>query len=56
MAGIASEIEGFSEKVAVEAFKRGVIMETAGPEDEVFKLFPALTIKKRRAGRRFCNH
>ncbi|WP_059105837.1 diaminobutyrate--2-oxoglutarate transaminase [Shouchella shacheensis] len=45
MVGIASPKEGLAEKVAAEAFKRGLIMETAGPDDEVFKLFPALTIE-----------
>ncbi|WP_413375117.1 diaminobutyrate--2-oxoglutarate transaminase [Alkalihalobacillus sp. 1P02AB] len=44
MVGICSEVDGLAPKVAAEAFKRGLIMETSGPEDEVFKLFPALTI------------
>nr|ABF19050.1 EctB [Alkalihalobacillus alcalophilus] len=44
MIGIASEVKDLSAQVAKEAFKRGLIMETSGPEDEVFKLFPALTI------------
>ncbi|KMK74952.1 diaminobutyrate--2-oxoglutarate transaminase [Alkalihalobacillus pseudalcaliphilus] len=44
MVGICSEVEGLAAKVAAEAFERGLIMETSGPEDEVFKLFPALTI------------
>lgn len=46
MIGIASEVEGLAEKVAAAAFEKGLIMETAGPNDEVFKLFPALTIPK----------
>lgn len=46
MIGIASEVDGFAEKVAALAFNKGLIMETAGPNDEVFKLFPALTIPK----------
>ena len=46
MIGIASEVDGFAEKVAALAFEKGLIMETAGPNDEVFKLFPALTIPK----------
>ncbi|GAF66581.1 diaminobutyrate--2-oxoglutarate aminotransferase [Bacillus sp. TS-2] len=45
MVGVCSEVEGFASKVAAEAFERGLIMETSGPEDEVFKLFPALTIE-----------
>ncbi|TWI52894.1 diaminobutyrate--2-oxoglutarate transaminase [Halalkalibacter nanhaiisediminis] len=44
MVGVASEIEGLASRVSAEAFERGLIMETAGPNDEVFKLFPALTI------------
>lgn len=46
MIGIASKVDGFAEKVAALAFEKGLIMETAGPNDEVFKLFPALTIPK----------
>jgi diaminobutyrate-2-oxoglutarate transaminase len=44
MQGIHSDVEEFSAKVAHEAFNRGLIMETAGPNDEVFKLFPPLII------------
>lgn len=44
MVGISSEVDGLSSKIAAEAFKRGLIMETSGPKDEVFKLFPPLTI------------
>ncbi|MBP3952374.1 diaminobutyrate--2-oxoglutarate transaminase [Bacillus suaedae] len=44
MVGISSEVDGLSPKIAAEAFKRGLIMETSGPKDEVFKLFPPLTI------------
>ncbi|MFD1037462.1 diaminobutyrate--2-oxoglutarate transaminase [Virgibacillus byunsanensis] len=44
MIGISSSVEGLAEKVAAEAFSRGLIMETAGPDDEVFKLFPAINI------------
>lgn len=44
MVGIASEVEGLSNEIAAKAFELGLIMETAGPNDEVFKLFPALTI------------
>ncbi|WP_017473535.1 diaminobutyrate--2-oxoglutarate transaminase [Amphibacillus jilinensis] len=44
MVGVASEVEGLSAKIAAKAFEYGLIMETAGPNDEVFKLFPALTI------------
>ncbi|MCP8616121.1 diaminobutyrate--2-oxoglutarate transaminase [Salirhabdus salicampi] len=44
MVGISSEVDGLSEQVAAEAFKRGLIMETSGPKDEVFKLFPPINI------------
>ncbi|KAB8137919.1 diaminobutyrate--2-oxoglutarate transaminase [Gracilibacillus oryzae] len=46
MVGIASEVEGLAEKVTAKCFEYGLIMETAGPNDEVFKLFPALNIPK----------
>jgi diaminobutyrate-2-oxoglutarate transaminase len=46
MQGIATEVDGLSSKICGEAFKRGLIMETAGFDDEVFKLFPPLTIEK----------
>ncbi|MRG86358.1 diaminobutyrate--2-oxoglutarate transaminase [Salinibacillus xinjiangensis] len=44
MAGIASDVEGLASKVAAEAFNQGLIMETSGFNDEVFKLFPAINI------------
>ncbi|MRH43777.1 diaminobutyrate--2-oxoglutarate transaminase [Aquibacillus halophilus] len=44
MVGIASEVDGLSNKIAAKAFENGLIMETSGPKDEVFKLFPPLTI------------
>lgn len=44
MVGVASKVDGLATKVSHEAFERGLIMETAGPKDEVFKLFPPLTI------------
>jgi diaminobutyrate-2-oxoglutarate transaminase len=46
MVGIASEVEGLAEKVTARCFELGLIMETAGPNDEVFKLFPPLNIPK----------
>lgn len=46
MQGISSDIEGFSEKVAEHAFERNLIMETAGGQDEVFKLFPPINIEE----------
>ncbi|PBB06656.1 diaminobutyrate--2-oxoglutarate transaminase [Salimicrobium humidisoli] len=44
MQGISCGVEGIADKVAAEAFSRGLIMETAGADDEVFKLFPAINI------------
>ncbi|QDP39042.1 diaminobutyrate--2-oxoglutarate transaminase [Radiobacillus deserti] len=46
MVGISSEVDGLSNKVAAKAFENGLIMETSGPKDEVFKLFPPLNIDK----------
>lgn len=45
MQGISSDVDGLSSKVCEEAFKRGLIMETSGFDDEVFKLFPPLNIE-----------
>jgi len=44
MRGLALGEQGAAEAVCAEAFKNGVIMETAGPESEVAKLLPPLTI------------
>ncbi|SDY91784.1 diaminobutyrate-2-oxoglutarate transaminase [Evansella caseinilytica] len=44
MQGIESKVDGLSGKIAAAAFERGLIMETAGVNDQVFKLFPPLTI------------
>ncbi len=44
MIGVETKKEGLSAEIAAEAFKRGLIMETSGPEDEVFKLFPPINI------------
>ncbi|ADU30256.1 diaminobutyrate--2-oxoglutarate transaminase [Evansella cellulosilytica] len=44
MQGIESQIDGLSAKVAEVAFEKGLIMETSGVNDQVFKLFPPLTI------------
>ncbi|WP_042360939.1 diaminobutyrate--2-oxoglutarate transaminase [Geomicrobium sp. JCM 19055] len=44
--GIRTDIPDLAGKVAANAFEQGLIMETAGPNDEVFKLFPPLTIDK----------
>lgn len=42
--GIAFAESGFAERVCREAFDLGVIMETSGPNSEVAKIMPPLTI------------
>ncbi|RSL31630.1 diaminobutyrate--2-oxoglutarate transaminase [Salibacterium salarium] len=44
MQGIASDVDGLADKVTEKCFEHGLIMETAGSDDEVFKLFPPITI------------
>ncbi|SFM62771.1 diaminobutyrate aminotransferase apoenzyme [Pseudonocardia ammonioxydans] len=41
--GIQFEDEGLAEKVAGKAFEQRLLLETAGPNDEVLKLLPPLT-------------
>ncbi len=41
--GLVLERPGAAKAVAAEAFKRGLLLETSGPEDEVAKLLPPLT-------------
>lgn len=42
--GIKCNIPGLAERISQEAFRRGLIIETSGPENEVVKLLPPLTI------------
>jgi diaminobutyrate-2-oxoglutarate transaminase len=42
--GLAFARPGLAERVSAEAFRRGLLLETAGPESEVAKIMPALTI------------
>ncbi|MGH3995713.1 MAG: aminotransferase class III-fold pyridoxal phosphate-dependent enzyme, partial [Pseudonocardiaceae bacterium] len=42
--GLAFEQAEQAAKVCTAAFDRGLLMETAGPSDEVAKMLPALTI------------
>lgn len=42
--GIAFETDGLAEKIAAECYEQGLIVETAGVNDEVLKLLPSLTI------------
>ncbi|MBU9722042.1 MULTISPECIES: diaminobutyrate--2-oxoglutarate transaminase [Bacillaceae] len=44
MQGIETPVEGLAAKIAAVAFEKGLIMETSGVDDQVFKLFPPLTI------------
>ncbi|WGH81310.1 diaminobutyrate--2-oxoglutarate transaminase [Auritidibacter ignavus] len=43
LTGIYFEDQDLAGKVAAEAFKRGMLLETSGPEDEVLKVMPPLT-------------
>ncbi len=42
--GFYTPVPGLASDVAAEAFKRQLIIETSGPNSEVVKLLPALTI------------
>ncbi|MGY6499871.1 MAG: diaminobutyrate--2-oxoglutarate transaminase [Acidimicrobiales bacterium] len=42
--GIAFDDPSVASRIAKIAFQQGLIIETAGPEDEVLKLLPALTV------------
>ncbi len=42
--GLAFDQPDLAAKVCAAAFERGLLMETAGPSDEVMKIMPALTI------------
>ncbi len=44
--GLDSEIEGLASDICHEAFKNGLIMETAGVESQVAKIMPPLTIDR----------
>jgi diaminobutyrate-2-oxoglutarate transaminase len=44
MQGIACGVSGLAEKICATAFKKGLIIETSGPESEVVKLMPPLII------------
>ncbi|WP_299443482.1 diaminobutyrate--2-oxoglutarate transaminase [uncultured Rhodospira sp.] len=44
MCGIALDVPGAASAVCAHAFENGVIMETSGPDSEVAKLLPPLTI------------
>ncbi len=42
--GLAMGVPGLAAAVARECFERGLVIETAGPKDEVLKFLPPLTI------------
>ena len=42
--GLVLEHGELAMKVSSAAFERGLLVETAGPEDEVVKLLPPLTV------------
>src|SRR5699024_5090828 len=44
MRGVACGLDGAAERICEEAFNRGLLMETSGPNDEVFKFLPPLII------------
>lgn len=44
MQGVACHVDGLSKRICDEAFQRGLLMETSGPNDEVFKFLPPLII------------
>ena len=45
MQGLSCDVPGLAKAICHAAFQRGLIIETAGPESEVAKVFPALTIE-----------
>src|SRR5699024_3783581 len=44
MQGVACHVDGMASKICGAAFEHGLLMETSGPKDEVFKFFPPLII------------
>lgn len=42
--GIKCKVEGLADQISMEAFKRGLVIETSGAESEVIKLLPPLNI------------
>lgn len=42
--GVFCDVDGLAPDVCREAFKRGLVMETSGPDSKVFKLLPPLVI------------
>ncbi len=44
MRGLMTPVAGLAEEISAAAFRRGLIVETSGPDSEVIKLLPPLTI------------
>ena len=44
MQGVACHVDGVAEKICAASFEQGLLMETSGPKDEVFKFLPPLMI------------
>lgn len=42
--GMSTTVPELASQITAEAFSRGIIIETAGPEDEVVKLLPPLVV------------
>ncbi|OLN22294.1 diaminobutyrate--2-oxoglutarate transaminase [Domibacillus antri] len=53
MRGIACGVDGLAEMICGRAFEKGLIMETSGPNSEVFKIMPPLTIDREGLNRGF---
>jgi diaminobutyrate-2-oxoglutarate transaminase len=47
MQGIAVHVDDLASKICAEAFDRGLILETSGPNDEVVKFLPPLIIDEK---------
>src|SRR5699024_4190489 len=46
MQRVACGVDGDAEEICAESFKRGLLLVTSGPNDEVFKIKPPLIIDK----------
>lgn len=44
MQGVACDVDGLAEEICEKSFEQGLLMETSGPKDEVFKFLPPLMI------------
>ena len=44
--GLVADEDGLAADICAKAFERGLVMETAGVEDQVAKVMPPLTIEE----------